>query len=81
VHDSLHNGARPVNGVVDLEDAKADEDTVTSKLHHERGIGQGGDSPRGEMNDREAAQLLGVDHGGALTDAVQCLTEVAAAAD
>jgi hypothetical protein len=60
VRDGLHDGARPARGVAALEDAGADEDAVASELHHERGVGRGGDSPRGELDDGEAAQLLGL---------------------
>ena len=44
-------------GVVRLIDAGADEHAVGAKLHHEGGVGGGGDATSGEVHDRQAAQL------------------------
>jgi hypothetical protein len=60
VGDCLDDGAGAARGVAALEDARADEDAVASELHHERGVGGRGDTPRGELHDGEAAQLLGL---------------------
>ncbi|PUZ68123.1 hypothetical protein GQ55_2G000300 [Panicum hallii var. hallii] len=60
VRDGLDDGAGAARRVAALEDAGADEDAVAAELHHERGVGGRGDSPRGELDDGEAAQLLGL---------------------
>lgn len=58
--DRLDNRPGTLCRVAALEDAGADEDTITPKLHHEGGVGRGGDTASGELDDGEAAELLGL---------------------
>ena len=44
-------------GVLGFEDSRADEDTVHTELHHEGGIGGGGNTTGGEVDDGELAVL------------------------
>ena len=48
---------RHASRVVALEDAAADEHRLRAELHHERGVGRGGDAARAEQRDRELAAL------------------------
>ena len=56
VGNGLNNGTCTLSGVVALEDTGSDEDTVASELHHERGVGGGGDSSSRKVDDRETLQ-------------------------
>src|SRR5215472_2589071 len=47
-----------LQGVLGLEDAGADEEAVNAQLHHQRGVGRGGDAAGGEVDDGKAAELL-----------------------
>lgn len=58
--DGLDDGPSALGGVAALEDAGADEDAVAAELHHEGGVGGGGDAAGGELDDGEAAELLGL---------------------
>jgi hypothetical protein len=51
----FHDGAGAFGGVAALEDSAANEDGFGSELHHERGVGGGGDSSGGEIGNREFA--------------------------
>ena len=44
-------------GVVALEDARADEHRLGAELHHERGVGRGGDAAGAEQRHRQLAGL------------------------
>lgn len=57
VSDSADNGLGSLGRVARLEDAAADEDTVTTKLHHESSISRRGNTTSGEVDNRETAQL------------------------
>ena len=56
----LNNRPGALRGIAALENAGADEDAVAAELHHERGVGGGGDSAGGEVDNGEAAKLLGL---------------------
>ena len=58
--DGLDDGAGALGGVAALEDAGTDEDAVAAELHHEGGVGGGGDAAGGEVDDGKAAELLGL---------------------
>src|SRR5215471_10434847 len=47
-----------LQGVLGLEDARPDEETVDAELHHQRGVRGSRDATRREVNDGQAAQLL-----------------------
>ena len=55
--DSLHDGVGAAGRVAGLEDAGADEHAVCAQLHHQRGVGGGGDAASGEIDHRQAALL------------------------
>ncbi|CAM0904951.1 unnamed protein product [Alopecurus aequalis] len=58
--DGLHDGAGAARGVAALEDARADEDTVAAELHHEGRVCGRGNPAGGELDDGQAAELLGL---------------------
>lgn len=60
VRDGLDDSLGALLGVAGLEDAGADEDAVTAQLHHEGGVGRGGDTTGGEVDDGEPALLGGL---------------------
>src|SRR5437773_6619946 len=47
-----------LQGVLGLEDARAYEYAIDAQLHHQRGIGRGGDAAGGEVDDWEPTQAL-----------------------
>ena len=51
------DGPGPGLGVLRLEDARPDEDAVHAELHHEGGVGGGGDATGSEVDDGELAVL------------------------
>lgn len=57
VGHGTHNGASASLRIVRLEDAAADEDSVHTELHHERGIGWGGNTASGEVDNGELAMV------------------------
>lgn len=59
VGDGLDNGLGSLGGVVTEEDTGANEDTVTAKLHAQSGIGGGGNTSSGEVDDGKSALLGG----------------------
>src|SRR5438270_977929 len=50
-----------LQGVLRLEDAGPDKDTIHPQLHHQRGVGGRRDAAGGEVDNRKAAQLLTFD--------------------
>src|SRR3954468_7826009 len=44
-------------GILGLEDAGADEDALRAELHHQRGVGRGGDPAGGEVDNGQLAGL------------------------
>jgi len=58
--DCLNNGSSAFGGVTALEYAGPNEDAIAAKLHHERSVGGGGHATCGEVDDGEAAELLGL---------------------
>ena len=58
----LDDRAGPGLGVAGLEDARADEHTVRTQLHHHRGVRGRGDPTRGEQHDRQAPELGDLAH-------------------
>lgn len=51
------DGLGALRRVAGLEDPAPHEDAVAAELHHEGGVGGGGDAAGGEVDDGEAAQL------------------------
>lgn len=60
VGDGTDNGLGALGRVARLEDAAADEDAVAAQLHHESGVGRGGNTTGGKVDDGETAQLGGL---------------------
>ena len=54
---SEYDGASAFGRIARFEDARTDEDAVATQLHHECGIGGGGDATGGEVDDGEAFEL------------------------
>lgn len=52
------DGAGAFGGVAAFEDSAADEDGFGTELHHESGVGGGGDSARAEVGDGEFAEFF-----------------------
>lgn len=57
VGNGLNNGLGALLRVAALEDAAANEHTITAQLHHQRRIGGGGHAARGKVDDGQALQL------------------------
>src|SRR5512132_4248362 len=57
VRGGLDDRASPAGGILALEDPGADEVALGAELHHQRGIGRGGDPARAEERDRQPAAL------------------------
>src|SRR5713226_2228990 len=53
-----HDRFGTLQGVLRLEDARADEQAVDTELHHQRRVRRRGDATRGEVHDRQAAETL-----------------------
>ena len=51
VSDSLHDGCCAFGRITTLEDAAPHENALGSELHHQGGIGRGGDTASGEVDD------------------------------
>ena len=49
-------GGRGALRVLGLEDARADEDALGAQLHHQRGVGRGGDAAGGEVHHGQLAR-------------------------
>ena len=60
--DRLDDGVGAQGGIAGLEDAAADKDSIHPQLHHQRGVGRGGDATGGKVDHRQAAQLRRLDH-------------------
>src|SRR3954454_1106055 len=50
----LHDRAGARRRILLLEDARADGGALRTELHHQRGVGRGGDPARAEEHDRQA---------------------------
>src|SRR5712691_736017 len=56
-----HDGFGTLQGVLGLEDARADEQAVHAELHHQRRVCRRGDATRREVDDGQAAETLAFD--------------------
>ena len=57
VSNSLDNSTGTLLSVTRLENTRANKDTIAAQLHHKGGIGRGGNTASGEVNNGQTAEL------------------------
>lgn len=57
VSNSLDDSAGTLLSITGLEDTRANKDTIAAQLHHKGGIGRGGNTASGEVNNGETTEF------------------------